>query len=255
MENKRKQKRVGASYEVFLNHQGSTSMGRSRDISPTGMGLYTPEELAPGDTVEVSLAPSAEVYLKVLGQVRYCIENPDQSLKNFKCLAGIEFEKEHTNNLPFVSYEGEVLHFKGAHSISINCDAARCYRMLYDFERYPEWADLIESTRVVEKRPDGRAKKVEFVFNAFIKKVRYILDYTYSDDRLCLSWSNAGGDLLTVSGNYFFMPLSDKTTSSTFELTASLDFPAPTRIVKYFSTRAMRKTMKEFKNFVEKNAS
>ena len=80
-----------------------------------------------------------------------------------------------------------------------------------------------------------------------------MLDYAYDDAGLCLSWTSAGGDLLSIDGRYFFKPLGENQAMSTYELDASLDFFLPNRIIQYFSRVAMRKTMKEFKSFVEKN--
>lgn len=105
---------------------------------------------------------------------------------------------------------------------------------------------------MLERYPDGRARRVEFMVNVFIRKVRYVLDYTYDDENSCLSWVSSGGDFLNIIGSYFFKRLGENETSSTYELEVSIDFYMPNRIVRYFSGIAMRKTMKEFKTFVER---
>jgi len=37
------------------------------------------------------------------------------------------------------------------------------------------------------------ARRVEFVVNAYFRKARYLLEYSYQDSSYCLSWISAGG--------------------------------------------------------------
>lgn len=252
---KRKHSRMDVGYEVFITHKGRTSMARSRDISVRGVGLLLSEPVEAGESVDLTIVPpQGMLNISLTGTVCYCRENPGKKDGQHAFLAGIEFSEETRGDIPFMDIQGDVMHYTASHSVSIETDAKECYRLLGEFERYPEWAGVMKSARVLESYPDGRGRKVEFSVDVFLGTVRYILDYSFDDDNLCLSWVSAGGDLLSVTGRYYFKPLGKKETASFYELDASLDLPFPNRVAQYFSRVVMRKTMKEFKAFAEKNA-
>jgi uncharacterized membrane protein len=168
-------------------------------------------------------------------------------------LVGVEFDQESARDLPFFEIQGDVMKFKASHSVPINAGVTDCYRMICDFPRYPEWTKVMESVKIIDRYPDGRAKRVEFNANAYFRKVKTVLDYSYDDQNNSLSWESAGGDFLTVTGRYFFSPLGTGRASSTYQLNIDLNFYIPDRIANYFSGIVMRKSMKDFQKFVEKN--
>lgn len=250
---KRKIARMPADYEVYINYQGRTCAARARDVSNFGLGVFVGEQLGPGAPVELTMMlPAAGFNVTLKGEVCYCATNPDRSLRPYAQVAGIRFTEEVGADAPFLLPQGQVIHYAVSHTISIEAPAADCYRLMADFEHYPEWAKIMERVKVLEKFPDGRGKKVEFEVNIFLRKVRYVLNYSYDDQDFALSWVGAGGDVLTNTGRYRFQPLGDQTTSASFELDMSVDFPLPQRLINYLSRIAMRKSMKDFKGYVEK---
>lgn len=126
--------------------------------------------------------------------------------------------------------------------------------MISDFERYPEWAGVVTGVRLLTRDPAGRGRQVEFENNFFFAKLHYTNEYSYDDQALCLSWQNRGGDLLANLGRWTFKPQSSGATSATFEITIGLNFPVSERLMNYLSHIVMRKTMRDFKNYVEKKA-
>ena len=253
---KRKHPRMPADYELFATCGGQTFMTRCRDISPQGIGIYCQESLAAGATNKMTLLlPDRALSLELWGVVCHCGQNPDYPRVPFPYLAGIKFGEESVEEIPFLQIQGEVMRYAASHSVSIAASARDCYQCLCDFERYPEWAKILEQARVQDRYPEGRPRRVEFVANAYLRKVRYVLDYTYDDPNHCLSWVNAGGDFLNITGRYFFSPQKSGGTASTYELSLAANFPLPKRILRYFSSIAMRKTMKDFKHYLESKKS
>jgi uncharacterized membrane protein len=253
MTEKRKHHRMAVDYEVFIRHPGGTSLARARDISTQGIGLYATGPLNNGDLVDLTIVlPKGAMNLSVKGAVRYCMENTAPGAGPHRYLAGIEFTEDTKDEVSIMDIQGDVMSYQASHSVSINAPADKCYELICDFERYPQWAGVLKGVRVEDAHPDGRARRVEFEVDVYIRKVRYVLDYSYDDENLCLSWVSAGGDFVSITGRYFFKPLGENKASSTYEATAAFEFFLPNRIVRYFSRVAMRKTMKEFKSFVEK---
>lgn len=249
---KRRHPRIPANYELFATCAGQTFMSRSRDISPQGIGIYCPESLAAGATNKLSvLLPDRALSLELMGVVCHCVRNPDYPQVPFPYLAGIKFGEESAEEIPFLQIQGDIMRYAASHSVLIEASPAECYQNLCDFERYPEWTRILEQARILDRYPDGRARRVEFIANAYLRKVRYVLDYSYDDQNHCLSWVNAGGDFLSITGRYFFVAQKTGGTASTYELSVAANFPLPKRIIRYFSTMAMRKAMKDFKHYVE----
>jgi len=249
---KRKHPRMPAGYELFATCEGQTFMTRSRDVSPQGIGIYCNESLAAGSVNKMTLLlPDRALSLELWGVVCHCVQNPDYPSIPFSFLAGIKFNEESLEGIPFLQIQGEVMRYAASHSVLIEASARDCYQFLCDFERYPEWAKILEQVQVRDRYPDGRPRRVEFVANAYLRKVRYVLDYAYDDPKYCLSWVNSGGDFLSITGRYFFLSQRESATASTYELSVTANFPLPKRIIRYFSSIAMRKTMKDFKHYVE----
>ena len=244
-----------ASYEVFIKRRGRTAIGHSKDISPHGIGLYTDEELPAGETVELSIVPpEGMLNVELVGEVRHCRPNPDRTDPPHRFQVGIEFSAETKESIPFLEIQGKLVKFSAAHSVSIEADAETCYRLLAEFERYPEWVSVMENAKSLDRYPDGRSRRVEFLANVYFRKVRTLLDYSYDDRNYCLSWVSAGGDFLSVTGRYYFKPQGPARCGATYELTMCLDFPVPNRVMSYFSRIVMRRSMRDFKRFVEQQA-
>ena len=76
-----------------------------------------------------------------------------------------------------------------------------CFAVLTDFEAYPKWSSVIKKTRVLERHPDGLAKRVEFILDMTIKTIRYVLEYTW-DTPAGATWRLSEGDGKDVDGSY-----------------------------------------------------
>ncbi len=254
MEEKRSHPRMAVNYEVFMNLNGLTLASRCRDISSRGIGLLSSEALDTSRDVSINVvlqngAPS----LTMSGAVRHCSANPRKALNPEPYLVGVEFDEETQENFPFLDIQGSVMKYKASHTVGIDAPADHLYRMIAEFERYPEWVKIYESAAVKERYSNGRGRLVEFTANAYVRKIAFALEYSYDDANLTLSWVGAGGDFLENSGRYSFYTRSDGLTAATYDLNLSFDFYMPSRIVRYFSTIVMRKSIKDFGKFAIRN--
>ena len=249
---RRKHDRITASYECFIYIRGKVHKCLTRDATPWGIGVYMDSQLEPEELVDLKIyIADAGFSMEVKGEVRHCIDNPDISTEPRKYLAGIALTEAPLKELP----EVEVSRHTPSQSVRIEAHPKRCYEMISNYKRYPEWTKGVEKAEVTEFYGDGRGRRVKFVHNFFLRKVTYILDYSYDDDNLILSWVSAGGDkdILKITGSYTFEELGGNATLATYKLDISVSFFATERLVQYITSILMRKEVQNFKKFVEKN--
>jgi ribosome-associated toxin RatA of RatAB toxin-antitoxin module len=73
---------------------------------------------------------------------------------------------------------------EGRAEAHIAADPADCLAVLEDFERYPEWQELIDEVEVIERDSKGRATVVEAVTKLAVKTFRYRLAYERASGRM-----------------------------------------------------------------------
>jgi len=80
-----------------------------------------------------------------------------------------------------------VAEVRQSYSTTVAGTVERCFAVLNDFEAYPQWSSVIKKVRVLERHPNGLAKRVEFTLDMTIKTIRYVLDYDW-DQPTGASW-------------------------------------------------------------------
>jgi uncharacterized membrane protein len=80
-------------------------------------------------------------------------------------------------------------------SCTVEIDAPRelCYEIAADIEQAPDWQGTLEDVEVLERDVEGRARLVETVSDAMVKKARSVLRFDY-DPPAGLSWEQEKGD-------------------------------------------------------------
>lgn len=73
---------------------------------------------------------------------------------------------------------------EGQAEAHVAADPAACVAVLEDFERYPEWQELIDAVEVIERDAEGRATVVEAVTRLAVKTFRYRLVYERGAGRM-----------------------------------------------------------------------
>lgn len=80
-----------------------------------------------------------------------------------------------------------------------------------DLAAYPEWATGVASVEVLEVDAAGRASRVRFEVDGFIKRIGYELLYEY-DFPNRISWTAVPGeDIRAMEGYYEFRPRDEGT--------------------------------------------
>jgi uncharacterized membrane protein len=129
-----------------------------------------------------------------------------------------------------------------------------CYAAIADFEAYPRWSSPITQAQVLDRYPDGMARRVEFFIDMKLKTVRYVLEYTWLPPYR-LTWKYVDGDLEDIQGSYVFEPAGDHRTNATCSQAVSLGFWIPGFLRRTFEQTALRQSVLEFKAEAERRAA
>ncbi|MGH7823374.1 MAG: SRPBCC family protein [Candidatus Binatia bacterium] len=132
----------------------------------------------------------------------------------------------------------------------IDAPPEKCFEVIVDFARYPEWSSVITRTSVLDTHADGLARRVEFELDMTIRTIRYVLDYSYEPPHR-LRWKLVEGDVADVEGAYTFEAVGTKT-RTTCEQAVSLGFWLPGPIRRIAEQKALRDSVLEFKREVER---
>src|SRR5258706_8191714 len=76
-------------------------------------------------------------------------------------------------------YGSRVAEVRQSYSTTVAGTIESCFAVLTDFESYPQWSSPIKKCRVLDRHPDGLAKRVEFTLDMTIKTIRYVLEYQW----------------------------------------------------------------------------
>jgi ribosome-associated toxin RatA of RatAB toxin-antitoxin module len=127
----------------------------------------------------------------------------------------------------------------------------RCFDVVTDFERYPDWAADIKAVQVVERDEDGRAAEVAFRAAAFGRSTSYTLRYDYAKAPEQVSWVQVNGDITSkLDGEYHFEPSGDDT-EVVYHLVAELKVPIPGFVKRRAQGRIMNTALRHLKARVE----
>jgi ribosome-associated toxin RatA of RatAB toxin-antitoxin module len=136
--------------------------------------------------------------------------------------------------------------------MSVSASPERCFSVVADIERYPEWAADIKSVVVDERDDQGRATLTTWRAAAFGRSTSYTLAYDYSQAPRVLAWKLVKGDITTkLDGSYVFEPGEGSGTEVTYHLEAELRVPIPGFIKMRATSRIMSTAMRELKARVE----
>ena len=102
-------------------------------------------------------------------------------------------------------------------TVEIDAPRERCYEIAADIEKAPKWQGTLEDVEVLERDKDGRARLVETVSDAMVKKARSILRFDY-DPPGGLSWEQEKGDAKWLVGNWELEDLGEGRTRATYSL-------------------------------------
>jgi uncharacterized membrane protein len=121
---------------------------------------------------------------------------------------------------------------RAEHSAEIEAARENCFAALLEYETFPDWQRAVKSVEVLNRDSAGRGRDVEFVIDAKVKRVRYVLRYSYEPPGR-ISWEYLEGDVRQVAGEFVLEQADDGVTLATYriELDAGVWMPGPIKKV------------------------
>jgi ribosome-associated toxin RatA of RatAB toxin-antitoxin module len=148
--------------------------------------------------------------------------------------------------------EHEIVADQATEHMSVSASPERCFSVVADIERYPEWAADIKQVVVDERDDQGRPVLVTFRAAAFGRSTRYTLRYDFSEAPHILAWKLTKGDITSkLDGSYVFDPAEGSGTEVRYHLEVELRVPIPGFIKMRAQSRIMSTAMRELKARVE----
>lgn len=138
--------------------------------------------------------------------------------------------------------------------IDVAASPARCFDLATAFERYPDWTSDVKQATVVARDAAGRGTRVEYLVTGLGRRVRYVLDYDFSDAPRSFSWSLVKGDMLrALDGRYAFAP-TGAGTHVEYTLRVDLAIPMPGLVKRRASGMIIGNALRDLKRAVEAEA-
>ncbi len=136
-------------------------------------------------------------------------------------------------------------------SIVVEASPADVMAVIADFPAYPEWANAVKSTEVLDEFEDGKAREVKFTLDAGPFKDVYSLAYEWAADGLRVDWHLVKGQMQKAQkGQYLLTPDGDKT-KVTYTLSVQLAVPMIGLFRRKAEKMIMDIALKELKRRVE----
>jgi hypothetical protein len=102
-------------------------------------------------------------------------------------------------------------------TVEIDAPRERCYEIAADIDNAPDWQGTLEEVDVLERDDQGRARLVETVSDAMVKKAKSTLRFDY-DPPGGLSWEQEKGDTKWLVGYWEFEEIGEGRTRATYGL-------------------------------------
>lgn len=126
----------------------------------------------------------------------------------------------------------------------VRASPQRCFDMVRDVERLPDWAADVKEVKVLVWDDDGRPGDVSFRAAAMGRSTHYTLRYNYGSNPLRISWRLLESDQVArMNGAYEFLPIPDE--PDTAEVVYHLDVELLVRIPGFVRRRLEAKIVHE----------
>jgi len=116
-------------------------------------------------------------------------------------------------------------------STTLTVSAGAAYEVFADAIEIPRWLPLLQAARIVERRDDGRPRRVAFTRKLERGSLGYTLEYTYDPSTYSISWSTPATSNVVMSGEARFVPLSARACLMLYRLV--LDLPIVDDLVSH----------------------
>ncbi|MBZ0272039.1 SRPBCC family protein [bacterium] len=136
-------------------------------------------------------------------------------------------------------------------SIEIQATPAACYKVITDFENYPEFLKDVKGTRVIEKDAKNERYVVEFKISV-IRDITYVLELVGEKGK-SLTWTlmSASGLMKRNDGGWKLEKLGNGVTKATYSADLDLGLLVPKGVVNGIIEKSFPSMLNQFKQRIE----
>ncbi len=139
-----------------------------------------------------------------------------------------------------------------AEKMVVAASPERCFAVVSDVERYPEWVADVKEVHVLERDGAGRATLVRYRAGAFGRSTSYVLAYDYTGAPAEISWVQKDGDIThRLDGRYRFEKSGDGGTEVRYELAVELRVPIPSFVKRRAEGHILHAAVRDLRARVE----
>ena len=131
-----------------------------------------------------------------------------------------------------------------SHAVELDATPEQVFDVLSDYERLPEWQGPLKSCRVLSRNAEGLGLEVEYVVDAKVREVRYVLEHSYERPNRIGS-RYVEGDFTSMDGGWV---LDERPGGGCrAELTLAIDpgLPIPGRIARKVNERVLQRSVED----------
>jgi ribosome-associated toxin RatA of RatAB toxin-antitoxin module len=136
-------------------------------------------------------------------------------------------------------------------SIVIDAPPAKIMDVIADFPSYPQWANAIKQTEVLESFDDGLPKQVRLTIDQGPVKDQYTLEYKWAADGMSVRWSLVKGQMQKAQNGSYTLRPQGESTEVTYRLSVQLVIPMIGLLRRKAEKVIMDTALKELKRQVE----
>ena len=132
-----------------------------------------------------------------------------------------------------------------SHAVELEATPGEVFDVLSDYERLPEWQGPLKSCRVLSRNAEGLGLEVEYVVDAKVREVRYVLEHSYERPQRIGS-SYVEGDFASMDGGWV---LEERPGGCRAELTLAIDpgLPIPGPMRRKVTERVLKRSVEDLR--------
>ena len=138
------------------------------------------------------------------------------------------------------------------HTEEIEAPVEVCFDAIVDYESFSRWQDAVDSVEVIDRTPDGLGQDVRLFVDAKIRKIDYVLRYSYTRPTE-IRWDFVEGNgMRDMDGVYTLESLGPERTRATYNLGADPELPVPGMIVRRTHKQLVKRSVQDLRDEAER---
>lgn len=141
------------------------------------------------------------------------------------------------------------------HTLEIEAPVETCFEAITDYESFPGWQNAVDSVEVLDRTRDGIGRHVRLFVDAKVRKIDYVLDYSYERPHR-IEWDFVEGNgMRDVDGVYTLEEIGPNRTRATYKLGADPEIPVPGPVARRVHRQLVKRSVEDLKREAERRRS